>query len=341
MKNPIAKIGHRLEHWIKETPILIVLIISFILAFAFVPHFASIYNLKNYLLQTADLLIISCGLTFVVLNGGIDFSVTSVLTLSSVVGAYIMGMSSLAPYPAISIPVAIIVMMGIGVLVGYINGLAITRLKMPSFITSLATQLVFLGIAVLFTSLVTDKPSISGLPEAFFVIGGTGKFFFLPITISIVVWLFSFWLLKRTIFGSRLYAVGTNPKTAYISGVPVKRIIVTIMIISGLFAGMSSIIATARNQVGVSSLGDKIFITIIASVIVGGTSTSGGFGGVKETLFGVLFITLLNNTMNLLGVGWYTIMIILGILILFSAILNFYISTNSNPLAKLVRKNGK
>jgi len=300
-------------------PILPLLVASFLLAIAFVPHFCTVYNLKNYLLQSADLLIISCGLTFVVLNGGIDFSVTSVLTLGSVLGAYIMALSPLAGSPALSIPVAILAMMAVGLLVGLVNGLSVTRLRMPSFVATLATQLIVLGLAVQFASLVSDTASIAGLPEAFFVLGGEGRYFFVPILIAFFVWLFSHWLLARTIFGKRVYAIGVNPKASFISGVPVKKTIVQLMIISGLFAGIASIVATARNQVGMPSLGDKMFLTTIASVIVGGTSTSGGFGGMGKTLLGVLFITLLNNAMNLLGVGWEVIMIVLGALIVVSA----------------------
>lgn len=313
-------------HVLRDMPILPLLIISFILAIFFVPHFLTLYNLKNYLLQSADLLIISCGLTFVVLNGGIDFSVTSVLALGSVVGAYIMALSPLAATPAYSIPISILVMMGIGLVVGLVNGLSVTRLKMPSFVATLATQLIVLGFAVQFASMVSETSSISGLPEAFFVLGGEGKFFFVPILIAFSIWLFSHWLLTCTLFGKRVYATGVNPKASYISGIPVKKTIVWLMVISGVFAGIASIIATARNEVGMSSLGDKMFLTTIASVIVGGTSTAGGFGGVHKTLLGVLFITLINNAMNLLGVGWYTIMIVLGVLIIVSAMSSYLLN---------------
>lgn len=305
------------------------LVVSFALATFLVPHFLTVYNLRNLLLQSADLLIVSCGLTFVVLNGGIDFSVTSVMTLASVMGAYIMALSPLAPVPAYSIPVAIVVMIGIGLLVGVVNGLSVTKLKMPSFVATLATQLIILGLAVQFTSMVSDTSSIAGLPEAFFVLGGEGGFFLVPILIAFSVWLVSYWLLGRTIFGKRVYAIGVNPRVSFISGLPVKRTIVLLMVISGLFAGVASVIATARNQVGMSSLGDKMFLTTIASVIVGGTSTSGGLGGVHKTLLGVLFITLLNNAMNLLGVGWYTMMIVLGVLIILSAVSSYLLSSRA------------
>jgi len=316
----------KLWHVCKDMPILPLLLLSFLLSMLFVPHFCTAYNLKNYLLQSADLLIISCGLTFVVLNGGIDFSVTSVLTLGSVVGAYIMALSPLASMPVYSIPAAVVAMMGIGLVVGVANGLAVTQLRMPSFIATLATQLIILGIAVQFTSMVSETSSIAGLPEPFFVLGGEGKYFIVPVGIALAVWLFSHWLLTRTLFGRWVFAIGVNPKTAFISGIPVKKTIVWLMVICGLLAGIASIIATARNQVGMSSLGDKMFLTTIASVIVGGTSTAGGFGGVHKTLLGVLFITLINNTMNLLGVGWYTIMIVLGALIVLSAMSTYLVN---------------
>lgn len=326
MKNKLIGFTKSMKAEFKDNPILAVFLLAFTAALIFVPNFTSLYNLKNFLLQSSDILVVACGLTFVVLNGGIDFSVTSTLTLSSVVGAYIMALSPLAATPGLSIVVAIIAMILIGMIIGVINGLAVSRLKMPSFIATLATQLAFSGLAVLFVSLVTDKPSIAGLPEAFFAFGGSGKFFLIPIAISVIMWGFSYWVLKYTNFGRRLYAVGTNPKASFISGIPVKKTIFKILIISGMYAGITSIVLTARNQVGVSSLGDKMFITIIACVIVGGTKISGGFGGVKQTLIGVLFITLLNNTMNLLGVDWTVIMIVQGALILLAAISSFFLS---------------
>jgi ribose/xylose/arabinose/galactoside ABC-type transport system permease subunit len=316
----------KVTHLCRDMPILPLLIVSFLLASLFVPYFFTVYNLKNFLLQSADLLVISCGLTFVVLNGGIDFSVTSVLALGSVVGAYIMAASPLAAAPIVSIPVAIIAVMGIGLLVGTVNGVSVVKLKMPSFVATLATQLIFLGLAVQLASMVSETSTISGLPDAFLVLGGEGKFFLVPVAIAFSLFFFSHWLLRRTLFGKRVFAVGVNPTVSFISGIPVKKTIFWLMILSGLFAAIASIIATARNQVGMASLGDKMFLTTIASVIVGGTSTAGGFGGVHKTLMGVLFITLLNNAMNLLGVGWYTIMIVLGALIVLSAMSSYFLN---------------
>lgn len=316
----------------RDAPIAPLLAVTFVLAALFVPHFCTAYNLKNFLLQSSDLLIISCGLTFVVLNGGIDFSVTSIMALGSVVGAWIMALSPLAPNPALSIPVAIVAVLAIGLVVGLVNGFSVTALKMPSFVATLATQLIVAGVAVQIASMVSQGSSIAGLPEAFFVLGGEGSFFWVPILIAVAVWAFSYWLLKFTLFGKQVYATGVNPKVSYISGIPVKRTIVLLLVISGLFAALAAVIATARNQVGMASLGDQMFLTVIASVIVGGTSTAGGSGGVGKTLLGVLFITLINNAMNLLGVGWYTIMIVLGVLIIISAMSSYLLNNRGNRI---------
>ncbi len=313
----------KLKSAIAGNPILLLLILCFIISIIFIPNFTTFYNLKNYCLQASDLLIIASGLTFVILNGGIDFSVTSILSLCSVVGAYIMALSPLSESPALSIPVAILVMLLIGGIIGTINGLAITRLKMPSFIATLSTQLAVSGIAILFANIVSSRTSIFGMPDSYFIIGGEGKYYFIPIIIALVSCGFANWLLERTRFGRNILMVGTNPTAAYISGINVKKVIFIITLLSGLYASLASVIMTARNQAGIASMGDKMFISIVASIIIGGTSIMGGSGGFKQTFIGVLFITLLNNVMNLLGISWFMAMVVQGILILIAATFDF------------------
>jgi ribose/xylose/arabinose/galactoside ABC-type transport system permease subunit len=307
-----------------ENSILLFLIFSFIVSVILVPKFVSQYNLTNLMLQSVDLLIISIGVTFVVLNGGIDFSATAVLSLGSVVGAYIMVLSPLKG-SSLAIPAAILAMICVGLLMGIINGLSVVKLKIPSFIATLATMMVGNGVAVWFTSLVSEKASIFGLPEGFFILGGDKGRFLVPVSIAAVVLIFTYWLLNYTIFGRRVYSVGTNPKTSFISGIPVKRTIFMMCLLSGLYAGIACVIATARNQTGIPTLGDKVFIDIIASIIIGGTSVFGGFGGVKQTLYGVLFITLMNNVMNLVGVDWYIVTLVKGIFIFIAAFVDIFL----------------
>lgn len=313
------------------SPILLVIIAMAVLSAAFVPNFATLYNLKNLLLQTCDLLIISLGVTFTVLNGGLDFSSTSVLALSSVVGAYIMALSPIRG-TGLSILLAIVVMIAIGAAVGVINGFSVVKLKMPSFIVTLSTQLFFSGMAIYFTSKVTDKASIMGLPSAFYRIGGE-KAFFLPIVIAAVVFLISHWLMTRTIFGRHVLLVGTNPKSCHISGINVKRVVFLLFLLSGIYAGAASVMLTARNQAGISSLGDKMFIDIMSSIIIGGTSVFGGSGGAKQTLYGVIFITMLSNVMNLLGMDWYVLSLVKGFIVIIAALADILSNRRKNYAA--------
>lgn len=316
----MVNLNKKLKDIVMSSPILPVVIIFFILSALFIPNFASIYNLKNLLLQSSDVLIAACGLTFVVLNGGIDFSVTATLTLASVVGAYIMALSPIAATPMIAIPVAITVMISIGLIIGIINGIAVSKLKIPSFVATMATQLAVTGVAVLFTMTLTGKASINGIVKEFFVLGGGGDYFLLPIIISFGICFFCHWLLTYTKFGREVYAIGNNNLCAEVSGISVKKVTMKIMILSGVLAAIAGILLTARNEAGVASLGDKMFISLISCVIVGGTSTAGGSGGIKYTLYGVLFITLLNNAMNLLQIEWNLLMILQGILILIATL---------------------
>ncbi len=314
------KIKEKARRILVDTPILPVLILYFIASVFVVPNFATVYNIKNLFLQVSDVLVVACGLTFVVLNGGIDFSVTATLTLGSIIGSYIMAMSPIKHMPGLSIPAAILAMLGVGLIIGLVNGFAVARLKMPSFIATTATNLCFSGLAVLLCMQLTGKSSIYGLPKAFIILGGSGKYFVVPIILSALCCLFCYLLLAKTKFGREVYAIGVNNVCAEVSGVNVKKVTVLIMVLSSIFAAIEGILLTARNEAGVSSLGDKMFTPIIACVIVGGTSTSGGFGGIRQTLYGALFIALINNTLNLLQVEWNWLMLVQGVLILLATL---------------------
>jgi len=180
------------------------------------------------------------------------------------------------------------------------------------------------GVAVWFTSIVSDKASIIGIPERFFALGGTRGHTLVPIIIALALVLLAHWLLSATLFGRRVFAIGTNPKASFISGMPVKRTVFLLLLVSGLCAGVQSVIATARNQAGIPSLGDRVFIDIVAAIIIGGTSVFGGSGGVIKTVYGVLFISLLNNDVNMLGIEWYVISLIKGLLVLIAAFIDVF-----------------
>lgn len=304
--------------FVMVNPILILIIILFVGACLFVPHFLTPFNLQNFVLQAIDIAIVSIGVTFVVLNGGIDFSCLAVLSLGSVMCAYVMAKSPLASTPW-GIPVGILAALVVGLIFGALNGFSVVVLKMPSFIATLASMMVGTGFAVYFVSIVSETAAINRLPPAFFIVGGAEGHIIIPILLTCVVAAVTHWLLTSTIFGRRLYAIGTNPRTSFVSGLPVKKTIFLIMLISGFIAGIEAVYLTARNQSGLPSLGDKVFIDIIGAIIIGGTSIFGGSGGIKQTIYGVMFITLMNNVVNLLGVDWTVISLLKGILILVAA----------------------
>lgn len=313
----------RLRSFALSESILLLLLLMFVAAALFAPGFLSLFNIKNLLLQSVDIMVVSVGMTFVILNGGIDFSCVAVLALGSVFGAWTMAHSPLAHTP-LAIPLGILVMVGIGLVVGAINGFSVVVLKMPSFIATLGTMMIGSGIAVWFASLVAVKLSIIGLPEPFFILGGDQGYIFLPVVIALALVLLAHWLLSTTLFGRWVYAVGTNPRAAFVSGMPVKRTVFLLMLVSGLYAAIQSVLATARNQAGIPTLGERAFIDIVASIIIGGTSIFGGSGSVIRTVYGVLFITLLNNVVNLLGIEWYVISLIKGILVLVAAFIDVF-----------------
>jgi len=205
-------------------PIFPILIIFFILSVLVVPNFLTIRHIKDILIQASTLAIVASGVTFVVLNGSIDFSCVSIIALGSVIGASIItndnGLLAGSPY---AIPLAIIVVILVGILFGVINGLSVTFLKMPAFIVTLATMNIGSGLAIWYSKAET----IYNLPDSFNYIG-QGSFLHIPIIIliSIVSILILDFILSRTIFGRHIYAIGTNQIASYISGIPVRKTLI-------------------------------------------------------------------------------------------------------------------
>lgn len=309
--------------WISRNGVLLIWALFFLISILFVDNFFSLYNLKSYLLNCAPLLVAACGLTIVTLNGGIDFCITSVITLVSTLGSYVMTKTVLAEIP-FGVPLTIILMLLMGLAIGCLNGFAVSRLKMPSFVATLSTMLVFSGAAVWFGSVFFEKVSLSGLPASFTNLGGRGTLWFFPVIIAGIVYAITNWMLNYTVYGKRIYAVGVNPKVAAVNGVHVKNLILSLFAISGVCASVSGLMYTAKNAAGMVTLGDSMFIDIIGCVVIGETSPAGGSGSVRQTLYGVLLITLMNNILNLLGVPYTLYNTVKGIFILLAAGLELF-----------------
>ena len=292
--------------------------VAYLLVLApFVPGFLSAPNLGNVVSNVLPLLAVALGQTLVLVTGGIDLSVTATVALASVAGAKVMTESGGA-FPG-NAALGIAAMLAVGIGVGLVNGVAVARLRMPPFLATLAVMTFASGFAIWWTR----SQGISGLPASFRAIGGTtlgGA----PLSLLVVVplALLAHLLLSRTVFGRWLYAVGGNARAARVSGVPVERVLVLAYAACGLCAAVAAVLYSARLETGSPVLGQRIFLDVIGGAVIGGTSLFGGRGTVRGTVFGVLFITLVDNSLNLMGLSSFTILVVKGGVILAAAVLD-------------------
>lgn len=277
------------------------------------PGFATLDNAGNILATLLPLLVVALGQTIVLISGGIDLSVTSIIGLTSVVGAMAINDERgwLAGHP-LAAPVGVALMLLTGAAVGACNGLSVTRGRMPPFMVTLATMMAFSGLAIW----LTQSRTINALPAGFTRLGGiTAVAFVLTGALA----LFTHLMLSRSLFGRWLYAVGHNARAAHISGVPVAAVIVAAYVVSGIFAGFASVLYTGQAETGSPVLGQRILLDVIGATVIGGTSLFGGKGRVLWTVFGVLFLKLIDNSLNLLSLSIFTITMAKGAVILFAA----------------------
>lgn len=272
------------------------------------PSFLAPLNILNLLRQVAINALIAYGMTFVILTGGIDLSVGSILALSS---ALMAGMIVSGLDPILAILIGCI----LGAMMGAINGLLITKGKMAPFIATLATMTIFRGLTLVYT----DGNPITGLGDNFaFQLFGRGYFLGIPVpAITMIVTFAILWvILHKTSFGRKTYAIGGNEKAALISGIKVDRVKIMIYSLAGLLAALAGAILTSRLDSAQPTAGTSYELDAIAAVVLGGTSLSGGRGWIVGTLIGALIIGTLNNGLNLLGVSSFFQMVVKGLVIL-------------------------
>jgi ribose/xylose/arabinose/galactoside ABC-type transport system permease subunit len=292
----------------------------FLLLAPAVPGFASGGNLANLFSSLLPLVAVAVGETLVLVTGGIDLSVTAVIALASVLGAQVMTANGglLAGSP-MAVPAAILVMLATGLAVGAVNGIAVARLRMPPFLATLAATTFAGGFAIW----LTRSEGIGGLPRTFLALGA-GRVGPFPAALAVVLplALAAQALLERTVAGRWLFAIGGNPRTARVSGVPVERATLLAYVACGGCAALASVLYTARLETGSPVLGQRLFLDVIAAVVIGGTSLFGGRGSVAGTVLGALFITLLDNGLNLMGLSSFGVLMVKGAVILAAALVD-------------------
>ena len=286
--------------------LLVFVLLCVVLTFAN-PFFLTEQNISNVLRQTSINGILAIGMTYVILTGGIDLSVGSVLAFSSMVAASLV--SGERPQ---GIFVAVMAGLGTGAALGMVNGLLVSRFGVPPFVATLGMLSVARGLTFIYT----DGTPIPNLSPAFRTIG---QGFVGPIPVPVFIFagvaLLFWWVLKYTTFGRYIYAVGGNERSARTSGVNTRGVLFGAYIIAGSLAGLAGLILTARTTSALPQAGVSYELDAIAAVVIGGTSLSGGTGSVLGTVIGALIIGVINNGLDLLGVSSYYQQVIKGVII--------------------------
>jgi ribose transport system permease protein len=279
------------ERWTRWGLVLTLLIFGVVLSLAS-PRFLTPGNLINVVRQTSVNGIIAVGMTLVILSGGIDLSVGSILALTGVVAASLVT-SGQAP------PLAMFSALALGFALGALNGMAVAYLRIPPFIATLGMMTIARGLALSYTQ---GRP-ITGFPDAFRWLGaGWVGPFPVPVLVMALVFGFGGILLQFTVWGEHLLAIGNNPTAARAAGIPVARRLVLTYALSGGLAALAGLILIGRLDSAPPTLGIGYEFDAIAAVVIGGTSLAGGEGWLGGTLIGALLIGMLNNGINLLNI---------------------------------------
>lgn len=303
-----------MKSMLKKSGSVIGLVALFVVISCLNSSFIEPSNLKNLLRQVSINALISFGMTFVILTGGIDLSVGSILALSSVLmGSFIKSGNN----PIVGIVLACVM----GAVLGAVNGLVITKGKVAPFIATLATMTIFRGLTLVYTN---GNP-ISSLTESeAFHSFGQGYFLGLPVPAIMMLLMFavSYFILHKTTLGRKTYAVGGNEKVSFIAGIKIDRIKIFAYTITGFLCGMAGAILTSRLNSAQPTAGTGYELDAIAAVVLGGTSLSGGKGRIVGTIIGALIIGTLNNGLNILNVSSFYQQVVKGIVILLAVLMD-------------------
>ena len=271
-------------------------------------------NLFNVLRQISTNMLLACGMTMVIILGGIDLSVGSIIALT---GVFAAGCVSRYGLP---IPIAMIVGILIGVVFGLFNGLVVSKTTIPPFIVTLATMNVARGLAGVYTG---GSPVRVVSQEWQWIGAGYIGPFPVPVIIMVLFFIISLLILNNTKMGRHIYAVGGSALAARFSGIKVSKVKFFVYLYSGLMAGIAGVILASRMYSGQPTAGDGAEMDAIAAVVVGGTSMSGGSGKLGGTLIGALIIGVLNNGLNLMNVNSFWQTVLKGIVILLAVFLDY------------------
>lgn len=298
----------------KAGVLIILLLMVVILAILRPGTFFSYRNLINIVRQVSFYAMVGMGAMVVLVGGDFDLSAGSVIGITS-----ILATMPISGNPDMPIIVSFLIAVGVGLVVGLINGVLVAYCGMPAFIATLGMQTLLRGLALY----IANGRPISGLPEKFnFLGGGSIGIIPVPVIILIILSFITWYLMKYTRLGRHIYAIGGNPQAATVSGVNAKAIKVFTFIFAGITAAIAGLILTARIASGNASSGEGYELQAIAGCVIGGVSLNGGVGSVYGVICGVLVIGVLNNGMDLMNVSGYMQKVAQGIIIIVAVLLD-------------------
>lgn len=301
----------RLSWLWSEYSVIIAFVIIFIASAIMNPRFLDMNNQLNILMQVSIIGIIAMGMTVVMLSGGIDLSVGSVLALAGVISVLALNASG-------SILVGVFTALLVGSFAGFLNGLMVAKGRIASFIATLGMMAGARSIALY----IADGGSVSGEVTGFTAIANSDFWIFdVPVLIFIAMTALVFIMMHKTRFGRYVYALGSNEKAALLSAIRVDRIKIGVYTLIGTLVGVAAVIETSRlNSISSSSSGAQYELDAIAAVIIGGTRMTGGRGKIIGTFFGVLILGILNNMMNLMNVSPHLQGFVKGLIIIIAVV---------------------
>lgn len=299
----------------RELGIVIVFAAILIILMLLSPNaFARPANLINIFKQASINGILAMGMMFVIIAGGIDLSVGSIVALAGVVAA---SFAHPGEYPLI---VPIVLALGIGLFSGWLNGVGVSYGNIPPFIVTLGMMTIIRGVALI----VSGGAPVFGVSDEFEYIAGGFLFDSIPLLVIyfVIITAFSAFILTKTVFGRRVYAIGGNETSAAFSGINVQKMRIAVFMISGLLAGFAGLLLSSRTVSGNPTAGQSYELDAIAAVIIGGVSMSGGAGHWYGTVIGALLIAVIGNGLDILNVSSHYQLVIKGAIIIFAVLLD-------------------
>ena len=311
---PLQRPARRIPAWLArhETLLAIILVIALAGLQSVNERFLTLDNLLNQGRLMTEVGLIALPMTFVIITGGIDLSVGAIVGLCAIMLGYSWKNWG---FP---LPIAVIFALGVGALAGFLNGLVITRVKVPPLIVTIASLALYRGLA----EGISKAHSVRGYPEEFYFLG-QGEIFGVPAQLGILIVLTVIFgvALDRTAFGRTLYAIGSNETAARFSALNVDRAKLVVFTLSGLASGVAAWVLVSRVTTTRSDMGIGYELDVIAAVVLGGTSIFGGVGTIWGTVIGLVMIQLLKNGLALTGVKGDATIMVIGVVLIASTLI--------------------